>query len=111
MWQGLVASVAVAIAQALGPLAFHGLVEALDLAVPARCVGRRDDLADLAVGDVFDALISARPYKHAWPIDEALAELERQAGVLLDPDLVAALLRMRDDLPRLIAPGEGEYEL
>jgi putative two-component system response regulator len=38
-----------------------------------------------AVGDVFDALISVRPYKHAWPIDEALAELERQAGVLLDP--------------------------
>ena len=32
-------------------------------------------------------------------------------GVLLDPALVAALLGMRDDLPRLIAPGEGEYEL
>ena len=64
-----------------------------------------------AVGDVFDALISARPYKHAWSIDEALAELERQAGVLLDPDLVAALVRMRDELPRLIASGEGEYEL
>ena len=64
-----------------------------------------------AVGDVFDALVSARAYKQAWPIDEALAELERQAGVLLDPDLVAALLGMRDELPRLIAPGEGEYEL
>jgi HD-GYP domain-containing protein (c-di-GMP phosphodiesterase class II) len=62
-----------------------------------------------AVGDVFDALISARPYKHAWPIADALAELERQAGALLDPDLVAALLRMRDELPRLIAP--GDYEL
>jgi putative two-component system response regulator len=64
-----------------------------------------------AVGDVFDALISTRPYKHAWSIDEALTELERQAGVLLDPDLVAALVGMRDELPRLIAPGEGEYEL
>ena len=28
-----------------------------------------------AVGDVFDALISARPYKRAWSIDEALEEL------------------------------------
>ena len=64
-----------------------------------------------AVGDVFDALISARPYKRAWSIDEALGELERQAGVLLDPDLVAALVRVRDDLPRLIEPGEGEYDV
>ena len=55
--------------------------------------------------------ISARPYKRAWPIDEALAELERQAGVLLDPDLVAALVRVRDDLPRLIDPGEDEYDV
>ena len=38
-----------------------------------------------AVGDVFDALVSARSYKHAWSIDEALAELEREAGTLLDP--------------------------
>ena len=64
-----------------------------------------------AVGDVFDALISARPYKRAWSIDEALQELERQAGVLLDPDLVAALVRVRDDLPRLIDPGEDEYDV
>ncbi|MDP9134150.1 MAG: cyclic nucleotide-binding domain-containing protein [Actinomycetota bacterium] len=59
-----------------------------------------------AVGDVFDALVSARVYKRAWPIDEAFAELERQAGVLLDPDLVAALVRVRDDLPRLLDPGD-----
>jgi putative two-component system response regulator len=59
-----------------------------------------------AVGDVFDALISARSYKHAWSIDEALAELRRQAGVLLDPELVAALVHVREDLPRLLEPGE-----
>jgi HD-GYP domain-containing protein (c-di-GMP phosphodiesterase class II) len=64
-----------------------------------------------AVGDVFDALISARPYKHAWPIDEALAELEQQAGVLLDPVLVAALVSMRDELPRLIDPDGAADEL
>jgi response regulator RpfG family c-di-GMP phosphodiesterase len=64
-----------------------------------------------AVGDVFDALISARPYKRAWPIDDALSELRRQAGVLLDPDLVAALVSIRDDLPRLIEAGPGEYDV
>jgi cyclic di-GMP phosphodiesterase len=64
-----------------------------------------------AVGDVFDALISARPYKRAWSIDEALAELQRQAGVLLDPELVAALVGLRDDLPRLVDPEEGEYDV
>jgi HD-GYP domain-containing protein (c-di-GMP phosphodiesterase class II) len=64
-----------------------------------------------AVCDVFDALISARPYKRAWPIDEALGELERQAGETLDPAMVGALVRMRDDLPRIIDAAPGEYEL
>ena len=64
-----------------------------------------------AVGDVFDALISARPYKRAWSIDEALAELERQAGVTLDPDLVAALVRVRDELPRVIEADAGDYDM
>ena len=58
-----------------------------------------------AVGDVFDALISARSYKRAWSIDDALVELQRQAGELLDPELVEALVSVRDDLPGLIEPG------
>jgi putative two-component system response regulator len=64
-----------------------------------------------AVGDVFDALVSARPYKRAWSIDEALGELQRQAGVTLDPDLVAALVRVRDELPRVIEADAGDYDL
>jgi len=51
VWQGGVAGVVAAVADALGPLAFHCLVEALDLAVPARRVGRRDDLADVVLGE------------------------------------------------------------
>src|SRR5512133_2303174 len=53
VWQGRVAGAAVSVAQALGPLAFHRLVEALHLPVPARCVGRRDDVADAALGEQF----------------------------------------------------------
>jgi putative two-component system response regulator len=44
-----------------------------------------------AVADVFDALNFARPYKEAWPLDEALAEMELAAGRQLDPALVALL--------------------
>jgi CRP-like cAMP-binding protein len=61
-----------------------------------------------AVGDVFDALISVRSYKHAWSVDDALEELQSQAGKLLDPEVVAALMSVRDDLPWLIEPGEDE---
>jgi putative two-component system response regulator len=32
----------------------------------------------VAVVDVFDALTHDRPYKGAWPVQEALQEIERQ---------------------------------
>ena len=41
-----------------------------------------------SVGDVFDALISDRPYKSAWPLDEARVEIMRLSGQNFDPDLV-----------------------
>ena len=62
-----------------------------------------------AVGDVFDALVSARSYKRAWSIEDALEELQGQAGKLLDPELVEALVSVRDDLPGLIEPGADEF--
>jgi putative two-component system response regulator len=34
----------------------------------------------VAVADVFDALTHERPYKKAWPINEAVAEIDNQAG-------------------------------
>ncbi|WP_246193482.1 HD-GYP domain-containing protein [Pseudoxanthomonas suwonensis] len=52
----------------------------------------------VAVADVFDALISRRPYKEAWSIDAALAYLCAQRGRLFDPACVDALLRARDRL-------------
>jgi putative two-component system response regulator len=48
-----------------------------------------------AVADVFDALNFSRPYKEAWPLDAALAEMELSAGRQLDPPIVA-LLRTLD---------------
>lgn len=43
-----------------------------------------------AVADVFDALTSARPYKNAWPFDEAVAWVRQEASRHFDPQVVAA---------------------
>ena len=51
-----------------------------------------------AVCDVYDALVSDRPYKTAWPVDKALAELRRLAGQHLDPRLVGLFIERRPDL-------------
>jgi len=52
----------------------------------------------VAVADVFDALISARPYKPAWTRDAALAYMYAQRGRLFDPACVDALFRGRERL-------------
>ncbi|WP_244446245.1 HD domain-containing phosphohydrolase [Devosia riboflavina] len=44
----------------------------------------------VALADVFDALCSERPYKRAWPIDEAYAEIVRCSGTHFDPACVAS---------------------
>ena len=46
----------------------------------------------VAIADVFDALTSARPYKRAWSVDEALAFMRAQAHRHFDPDLLDAFL-------------------
>jgi putative two-component system response regulator len=44
----------------------------------------------VAVADVFDALISARPYKEAWSLDKAVAEIVGLSGTHFDPDVIDA---------------------
>ncbi|HRV42016.1 MAG TPA: PAS domain S-box protein [Syntrophales bacterium] len=48
----------------------------------------------LAVADVVESMASHRPYRAALGIDAALAEIEDKAGVLYDPQIVAACLRL-----------------
>ena len=48
----------------------------------------------VAVADVFDALTSERPYKRAWAPQEAMEEIERQAGRQFDPRVVEAARRV-----------------
>jgi putative two-component system response regulator len=47
----------------------------------------------VAVADAFDALVNERPYKDVWPLDAALAEIERESGRQFDPTVAEAFLR------------------
>ena len=47
----------------------------------------------VAVADVYDALISERPYKPAWPHEQAVAHVRERSGSLFDPTCVEALFR------------------
>ncbi|WP_081909110.1 HD domain-containing phosphohydrolase [Deinococcus sp. YIM 77859] len=58
----------------------------------------------VAVADVYDALTQTRPYKRAWTHEEALRELQRQAGAQFDPRVVSIAL---DVLPELTRPGSA----
>lgn len=61
----------------------------------------------VAVADVFDALTSKRPYKGAWPFEDALKYLRSESGRQFDPacviaferriDAVAAIMRVLGD--------------
>ena len=46
----------------------------------------------LAVCDVYDALVSPRVYRPAWPTNRALALLQEESGTAFDPRCVAALV-------------------
>jgi putative two-component system response regulator len=48
----------------------------------------------VAVADVFDALTHQRPYKEAWPVQQAVSEVLAQAGAQFDPRLVDAFSRL-----------------
>ena len=42
------------------------------------------------MADVFDTLTHDRPYKKAWSVDAAVAEIRRLAGTQFDPRVVEA---------------------
>jgi two-component system response regulator RpfG len=52
----------------------------------------------VAVADVFDALVTERPYKKAWGDEKALAMLERESGKHFDPECVKAFFSRLDNI-------------
>ena len=60
----------------------------------------------VAIADVFDALCSTRPYKAAWPIEKAYAEIVACSGTHFDPACVTAFCAKWPEIEALLgAPG------
>jgi response regulator RpfG family c-di-GMP phosphodiesterase len=60
----------------------------------------------VAVADVYDALISQRPHRDAWPLDKAVNHIRDHSGTRFDPEIVAAFERSLVDLLAI----KGELE-
>ena len=67
-----------------------------EIPLPARIV---------AVADVFDALTSQRPYKKAWPVQDAVDLLKQERGRHFDPACVDAFLACGDEIEAIMQDG------
>jgi putative two-component system response regulator len=61
----------------------------------------------VAVADVFDALCSERPYKRAWPFEEAVREVLASSGSHFDPACVEVFRRILPDIRRIMTGTPG----
>lgn len=52
----------------------------------------------VSVADVFDALASRRPYKHAWTNESAITYVKEHTGQIFDPGCVEALVENQDKI-------------
>ena len=57
----------------------------------------------VALADVFDALTSERPFKPAWPVDNAVTYIREQTGRHFDPRLAALFLELMPEIIRIRA--------
>jgi HD-GYP domain-containing protein (c-di-GMP phosphodiesterase class II) len=63
-----------------------------DIAVGARII---------AIADAYDAMISGRPYQKAMTKEEAMAEIQKNAGTQFDPQAVEVFLKVIKDIEDL----------
>ncbi|OUR73558.1 two-component system response regulator [Methylophaga sp. 42_8_T64] len=55
----------------------------------------------VTIADIYDALVSERPYKHAWSTEESIDYIKQQAGTQLDPECVQAFLSRIDTIKKI----------
>jgi putative two-component system response regulator len=74
----------------------------------------------MALADVYDALISKRVYKKAYPHDESVQMMVAERGAHFDPDMIDAMLSISDHFDAIAhqyqdgisaqAPGDSEHK-
>lgn len=57
----------------------------------------------MAIADVFDALVSKRPYKEAYSVDEAYAAMIREREISFDPDILDCFVEIRPRIEEVFA--------
>jgi len=55
----------------------------------------------MSVADVFDALVSDRPYKKGWSIDDAYQEIVSHKGSAFDPVVIDAFIAERKGFEKI----------
>lgn len=55
----------------------------------------------VAIADVWDALLSKRPYKEAWPQEKALAYMDENSGKHFDPKLIPLLHQVLPEIQKI----------
>ena len=56
----------------------------------------------VCICDVFDALVSERPYKKAWTVNEAIEEIKNWSGAHFDPFLAETFINLKPRLQAII---------
>ena len=56
----------------------------------------------VCICDMFDNLVSKRPYKESWSIEDSLNEIRRESGISFDPRLVAIFASLGPELTKIL---------
>ena len=78
---------------------YHQKLKGTDIPLTGRIV---------CICDVFDALISRRPYKEPWPVEHAIEEIRRGSGIFFDPELVEVFLSLEPELRKIMETYQEE---
>ena len=56
----------------------------------------------MAVADSFDAMVTNRPYRKAFPLEKAVGEIKKCSGSQFDPKVVEVFLRVLEKNPAIV---------